>query len=327
MRNDKQTRVVVLGAAGFIGFHIVTYLLKNKNHDLLLVDNFTNSKLDTAFENLIRDSRINFRNLDLTLQSSYENLFSKNDIVFNCAALNGTQNFYSKPTDVIRNSAISAILAAEYSSICKVRKYVYFGSSESYAGGLELGLIELPTIENVPLVVPDVENVRWSYGASKTLGEIATIANHEQHNLNFLIVRLHNIYGPRMGTKHVIPDLIQRFLALDGGVYGLDETRSFMFVDDFIELLMALTFESGIKQNCVYNIGSQNEILIKDLAIKIRNILKLDLDIYTLGNFSGSVRRRCPDTSKLRSQVSFNETSLDFGIRETINWYLSNSSS
>ena len=266
MVDNKQTRVVILGAAGFIGFHIASYLVKNDKHDLLLIDNFTNGKLDTAFEELISDVSIDFRNLDLTLQSSYENLFYKNDIVFNCAALNGTQNFYSKPVDVIRNSAITAILAAEYSSISNVQKYVYFGSSESYAGGLDLEIIDLPTKENVPLIVPDIGNVRWSYGASKTLGEIATISNHEQHKLNFLIVRLHNIYGPRMGIKHVIPDLIQRFLTMDGGVYGLEETRSFMFVDDFIKVLMALTFESGINQNCVYNIGSQNEILIKDLA-------------------------------------------------------------
>ena len=325
MENDKQARVVVLGAAGFIGFHVATYLLKNKKYNLLLVDNFTNSKLDTAFENLIRDSRVDFRNLDLTLQSSYENLLSENDIVFNCAALNGTQNFYSKPTDVIKNTAISAVLAAEYSSTCRVQKYVYFGSSESYAGGLELGLISLPTVEKVPLVLPDIENVRWSYGASKTLGEIATISNHEQYKLNFLIIRLHNIYGPRMGIKHVIPDLIQRFLTLDGGVYGLEETRSFMYIDDFIKLLMALTFESGIDQNCVYNVGSQNEILIKDLAIKVRDVMKLDFEIYSLGNFSGSVKRRCPDTSKLRSQISFDETSLDLGISETVKWYLSNS--
>ena len=325
MVDNKQTRVVILGAAGFIGFHIASYLVKNDKHNLLLIDNFTNGKLDTAFEELISDVSIDFRNLDLTLQSSYENLFYKNDIVFNCAALNGTQNFYSKPVDVIRNSAITAILAAEYSSISNVQKYVYFGSSESYAGGLDLEIIDLPTKENVPLIVPDIGNVRWSYGASKTLGEIATISNHEQHKLNFLIVRLHNIYGPRMGIKHVIPDLIQRFLTMDGGVYGLEETRSFMFVDDFIKVLMALTFESGINQNCVYNIGSQNEILIKDLAIKIRDTLKLDLDIYSLGNFSGSVQRRCPDTSQLRSQIRFNETALDIGISETIKWYLSNS--
>ena len=108
-----------------------------------------------------------------------------------------------------------------------MQKYIYFGSSESYAGGLDLGIIELPTKESIPLVVPDIENIRWSYGASKTLGEIATISNHVQNKLNFLIVRLHNIYGPRMGVKHVIPDLIQRFLAFNGGVYGLDETRSF----------------------------------------------------------------------------------------------------
>ena len=227
MGDHKQTRVVILRAAGFIGFHIASYLVKNSAYDILLIDNFSNSSLDTSFEDLIKDDHIDFQNLDLTLQSNYKNLFRRNDIVFNCAALNGTQNFYSNPVDVIRNSAISAILAAEYSSLSNVQKYIYFGSSESYAGGLDLGIIELPTKESIPLVVPDIENIRWSYGASKTLGEIATISNHVQNKLNFLIVRLHNIYGPRMGVKHVIPDLIQRFLAFNGGVYGLDETRSF----------------------------------------------------------------------------------------------------
>ena len=87
------------------------------------------------------------------------------------------------------------------------------------------------------------------------------------------------MYWRPRSTKFPASLSIFFLLPLDGGVYGLDETRSFMFVDDFIELLMALTFESGIKQNYVYNIGSQNEVPIKDLTIKIKNILKLDLDI------------------------------------------------
>ena len=93
MGDHKQTRVVILGAAGFIGFHIASYLVKNSAYDILLIDNFSNSSLDTSFEDLIKDDHIDFQNLDLTLQSNYKNLFRRNDIVFNCAALNGTQNF------------------------------------------------------------------------------------------------------------------------------------------------------------------------------------------------------------------------------------------
>jgi len=322
MVNYNTKRIVVLGAGGFIGFHLASVLSKSTSLQLLVIDNFINSEHDIEFRKLIDKPNVDYRNLDLSIEASYKDLFNGEDTVVNCAALNGTQNFYSSPTRVLRHSALTAILAAEFAARVGVQKYIYLGSSESYAGGLKLKLINLPTPEDVPLTIPDIRNSRWSYGISKTIGEIATISNHSEFNLNYLILRLHNIYGPRMGVKHVIPDLVHRFKSNNGGVYGLNESRSFLFIEDFVSIFLKILSSESIENNTTYNIGSQKEVLIEDLAIMIKNYMKSEVSIYSLGNFEGSVLRRCPDTSRIRSQISYMETSLEIGISKTVDWYL-----
>ncbi len=185
MINNATKRIVILGAGGFIGFHVARALSQSIDLELILIDNFINSERDFEFSKLINKNTVEYINIDLSKESNYENLFKREDIVINCAALNGTQNFYTSPTLVLRNSAITAILAAEFAAKIGVQKYIYLGSSESYAGGLNLNLFDLPTPENVPLTVPDIRNPRWSYGISKTIGEVSTISNHFEFNLNY----------------------------------------------------------------------------------------------------------------------------------------------
>jgi UDP-glucose 4-epimerase len=319
-----NNRIVILGAAGFIGYHLSTHFLKMTKYQLVLVDNFTKDQKNKLFDALVSEKNVIFKNLDLSLEESYTDLFEKEDLVINCAALNGTQNFYSKPVNVIRNSAIPAILTPEYAARALVSKYIYFGSSESYAGGINLGITPLPTPETVPLIVDDITNSRWSYAISKTIGEAAAIANHNQFGLNYLILRVHNIYGPRMGINHVIPDLIYKFTTGNADVYGINETRCFMYVDDLVNIVSKLATNNNIKFNEIYNIGSETEIQIEELARFILEELKLNLNIYSSKSFPGSVLRRHPDTSLLRSQIDFIETDLKVGLKKTINWYLNN---
>ncbi len=324
MNIDPKQRIVILGAAGFIGFHLAKYLYLNCKSELLLIDNFSRGKSDKSFEELSNLDRVKFIKLDLSLEASYINLFLEDDIVINCVAYNGTQNFYSKPVQVIRHSAITAVLAAEFCAKAKVKIYVYFASSESYAGGVNLGFTSIPTDEKVPLVIEDVNNPRWSYAASKTIGEVSTIANHHQFGLNFLILRIHNVYGPRMGFQHVIPDLIQKFKNGNTEVYGKDETRAFFYVEDLSKIVFGLIFGSGIKNNCIYNIGSTKEIKVEHLAYLIMKVMGLELSIKPRPSFAGSVSRRCPDTRLVRDQVDYQETDLEQGLKSTVAWYLSN---
>jgi nucleoside-diphosphate-sugar epimerase len=317
----KYNRVVILGAAGFIGYHLAKSLAVEAKVDLLLVDNFIRGANDEDFLKLSGLQNVNFAELDLSKESSFENLFNKSDLVINCAALNGTQNFYQVPLDVMLNTGISAFFAARYAALAQVHKYIYLGSSESYAGGVNLGFVGVPTSEIVPLVIENVENIRWSYSLGKTFGEIACYSANSQLGLNFQILRIHNIYGPRMGNKHVIPDLIEKFRLGNMDVPGHGESRAFMYIDDLVGVVRFLiTNENNdIK---LMNVGSQTETLIKILAEKIAKVLEIEKAIKPLESWPGSVKRRLPDTSLLRSIYAFDETSLDEGLDKTISWYL-----
>ena len=317
----KYNRVVILGAAGFIGYHLAKSLAVEAKVDLLLVDNFIRGANDEDFLKLSGLQNVNFSELDLSKESSFENLFNKSDLVINCAALNGTQNFYQVPLDVMLNTGISAFFAARYAALAQVHKYIYLGSSESYAGGVNLGFVGVPTSENVPLVIENVENIRWSYSLGKTFGEIACYSANSQLGLNFQILRIHNIYGPRMGNKHVIPDLIEKFRLGNMEVPGHGESRAFMYIDDLVGVVRFLIANENndIK---LMNVGSQTETLIKILAEKIAKFLDMEKPIKPLESWPGSVKRRLPDTSLLRSMYAFDETSLDEGLDKTISWYL-----
>jgi len=317
----KYNRVVILGAAGFIGYHLAKSLAVEAKVDLLLVDNFIRGANDEDFLKLSGLQNVNFAELDLSKESSFENLFNKSDLVINCAALNGTQNFYQVPLDVMLNTGISAFFAARYAALAQVHKYIYLGSSESYAGGVNLGFVGVPTSESVPLVTENVENIRWSYSLGKTFGEIACYSANSQLGLNFQILRIHNIYGPRMGNKHVIPDLIEKFRLGNMEVPGHGESRAFMYIDDLVGVVRFLIANENndIK---LMNVGSQTETLIKILAEKIAKFLDMEKPIKPLESWPGSVKRRLPDTSLLRSMYAFDETSLDEGLDKTISWYL-----
>ena len=317
----KYNRVVILGAAGFIGYHLAKSLAVEAKVDLLLVDNFIRGANDEDFLKLSGLQNVNFAELDLSTESSFENLFNKSDLVINCAALNGTQNFYQVPLDVMLNTGISAFFAARYAALAQVHKYIYLGSSESYAGGVNLGFVGVPTSESVPLVIENVENIRWSYSLGKTFGEIACYSANSQLGLNFQILRIHNIYGPRMGNKHVIPDLIEKFRLGNMDVPGHGESRAFMYIDDLVGVVRFLIANENndIK---LMNVGSQTETLIKILAEKIAKVLEIEKAIKPLESWPGSVKRRLPDTSLLRSIYAFDETSLDEGLGRTISWYL-----
>jgi len=321
MKIDVTKRIVILGAAGFIGFHISKSISKIANVNLVLVDNFIRGKNDDNYNHLSRNEKIKVLELDLSLEDSYQGLFQSDDIVINCAALNGTQNFYNFPVEVIRNSAITSILAAEYSSLNKVSKYIYLGTPESYAGGINLGIINIPTSESVPLIIEDPLNSRWSYAASKSMGEIAALANRAQYGLNTSILRVHNIYGPRMGDNHVIPDLIEKFLSNNFDVVGVNESRSFMYIDDLVTIINKLIFGEITLSDCILHVGSTREILIGDLAYLILDILKLKSEINPIANFRGSVLRRVPDTTLLKSIYAFEETDLRTGIIRYLDWY------
>lgn len=314
-----NNRIVIFGAAGFIGFHLALALSKNENSELVLVDNFVRSEFDSDFKSLISSANCEFIEADARDEKFLERIIKSGDVVYNLIAFNGTGNFYEVPSDVISHSALTGINIARICAIKNVKKYYYFGSSESYAGGIENSWVPLPTPEKVPFVISDPSNARWSYAISKQIGEMACYANGSQYGLDFLIFRIHNIYGPRMGFDHVVPDLIRKFARGDGKVLGPDQTRSFLFIEDAIKLILELSIksEAGAVHESVINIGSDSEVRIQEVAEILKGLINPTLELVSEEAPVGSVARRKPDIGLLKKYVSFNPIPMAEGLALT----------
>lgn len=324
-------KILITGGAGFIGYHLAKYLLENSDAELVLVDNLQRGKVDADFQEVLDNPRVKLLTLDLTDLSSYGKLGGGYDHVYHLAAMNGTKLFYDMPHEVMRVNTLSLVYMLEwFKRENKDGKFCFTSSNEAYAGGLSaFNQLPIPTPENVPLVIEDTYNPRWSYAATKLAGELFVIHYAKMYGFRALIVRPHNFYGPRAGYKgHVIPDFSERIASRVDPfpIYGADDTRTFCYITDAVRA-MSMLMDSEKTDNQpieTVHIGDSEEILMKDLALKMFTVVgwhpqKLDIQ----NGPPGSVKRRLADTKKLRALVGWApEISLNEGLKMTYDWYL-----
>lgn len=285
-------RVLVTGASGFIGSHLAN-ALKANGYCVYSVDRKTGTDLcDAATVNKLPDV----------------------DIVFHGAAFNGTKYFYSQPYDVITDNVIpTQNLLNRYINHCE--HFIFAGSCESYAGAVDTFGYAVPTDENVPLVVSDIMNPRWSYGGSKMLSELLCSAAYNQYQQAFTIVRYHNIYGPGQ-VDHFIPEFAARLRAGNTELHGHENTRSFCYIDDAVDATIKL-LNNPI--NGAINIGTDQEVSILEVANIIKQYLNVTQDLILQPAPLGSVSRRAPDIELLKSRIDYCQTvDLETGIKKTL---------
>jgi nucleoside-diphosphate-sugar epimerase len=315
-------RILVTGAAGFIGFQVANALSKDADTQVFVVDNHIRGEKDAAYQALCARPSVSAFDIDLTDAHALSALPDACDVIFHMAALNGTQNFYERPYDVVRCCTLPTFHLLDRYGPTKLKRFVYAGSSEAYAGTVEKFNWPVPTNEDVPLCIADPTNPRWSYGASKLHGEVLVINACRQYSADYTIIRYHNVYGPRMGDKHVVPDFLKRMRQGVYALYGHEETRAFMYVADAVRATLLLA-ESAAAANEIVNVGSEREVQIYALGKEILKISSIDADIELYDSPKGSVRRRAPGTKKLRSLIDFREEwTLTEGLRETMKFYL-----
>jgi len=317
-----MARILVLGGAGFIGHHLATRLAGD-GHALTVVDDLSRGRADAALAALRARDGVAFHQADLTRPGALDGLARDWDQVYMLAAVVGVRNVERDPARVIRVNTLALLNVLAW--LPGRGETLFFSStSENYAGGVSNGTVPVPTPEDVPLSVPDPAAPRWAYAASKIVGEAAVLHEARARGLRVIVGRFHNVYGPRMGADHVIPELALRALRRESPfrLYGAEQRRAFCHVSDAAEAMVRL-IATEAAWGRVVNIGNDaEEIRIGDLARLILDTAGFAPTIEPVPAPAGSVERRCPDLTRLRALTGFQpKVGLAAGVRDTFEWY------
>lgn len=321
-------QILITGGAGFIGCHLARHHVRLGDR-VVIVDNHSKDGgvVDAEFRALASDPAVTSVQADLTRPFSLPQGLDRIDVVYHLAAINGTELFYVIPFQVARANVLMTINLLDGLAGAPVGRLVYASTSEVYAGCEPVGLLRVPTDEGIPVVFPQPTDVRFSYGTSKFLGEFLTLAFGRDRGVPVTVVRYHNVYGPRMGSRHVVPQLIQRLAAGERPlrVYGSQETRAFCYIDDAVNATVRVARTAACAGEVVHIGNPTEEIHIEALARLIMKQCGREVEIVESERRSGSVTRRCPDIAKLTRLTGFEPTvPLEAGLRRTVEWYLHN---
>ena len=325
MTNKKNIKkILILGGAGFIGLNLSKHILKNTNYIVTIADNFSRGKKDSDVSNLITNENINLIEADLTKSETFSLLEKDYDQCYMLASVVGVDNALSQPSEVIRINTSIILNTLEWLKDTKLKKVIFSSTSENYAGTVDKFDYKVPTDENVPLTISDISHPRYTYAVTKMLGESGFLNYSNKYDFDCTILRYHNVYGPRMGFNHVIPNLIKRFIDKETPfqMYGHNQTRSFCFISDAVEG----TFQAMESKNTsgeIYHIGTSDEITIEELIKEVGTHFNYSGNYDAAPSFPGSTYRRCPDISKATSSFLFKpKISLKIGLKKTLKWYL-----
>ena len=313
-------KILITGGAGFIGLHLAQHLA-SIGHSVVIIDNTASDRKSTG-TNYVNSSNIEFLDIDLCECLDRSTINKDFTHIIHLAALLGVQNVIDNAYDVLtKNIRMMSTAINIAKSQTKLEQFIFASTSEVYAGTLNAGLLKIPSPETSKIVLPDLSQPRTSYMLSKLYGE----AMCQHSDLPWLIIRPHNIYGPRMGFKHVIPQLLRKAISSKNGeleVFSCDHCRTFCFIEDAVAMIISLmTGEQTIHK--IFNIGNEGpEVSMRDLAQEILRITGRDLIIRPMPATEGSPERRAPAMSNF-SEVSKagGSYTLSMGIEKTYQWY------
>lgn len=312
-------RVLITGGAGFVGLHLARRLLRDGAEPVLL-DDFSRGADDADLAEIRRHAAVVTHDLTTPLP---DRLPGKDfDAVYHLAAVVGVQRANEQPGRVLRTNLLATLHLLDWCRAHPPGALFLSSTSEVADGALRAGLSAFPSPEELPFVLTDPRAPRSSYALSKIVSE--TLFLQQNTGARVRIGRYHNIYGPRMGRSHVIPQFIER--ALSGAnpfdIYGDAQTRAFCYIDDAVDATTGLTRLGGTEP-IIANIGNdREEIRIRDLAQRVLDLAAAQPEITVHRPPAGSPDRRLPELSVLRGVLGYEpKTDLDTGLRETFDWY------
>ncbi|MBN1844203.1 MAG: GDP-mannose 4,6-dehydratase [Sedimentisphaerales bacterium] len=254
-------KALITGGAGFIGSHLAERLLE-QGHEVAALDDLSTGSLDNL-EHLQGHPRFHFIYDSVRNGQTMHLLGQQADVIFHLAAAVGVQLIVDDPVHTIETNIHGTEVVLSIANT--YRKKVLLASTSEVYGKSEA----VPFREDDDCILGSTRFARWSYACSKAIDEFLGLAYYEQYGLPVVVARFFNTVGPRQTGRYgmVVPRFVERALKNEPLViYGSGkQTRCFACVADVVSACIGL-MDAAQAAGRVYNVGSDEEISIEDLA-------------------------------------------------------------
>jgi UDP-glucose 4-epimerase len=302
-------KALITGGAGFIGSHLAERLLSDGN-EVIVIDDLSTGSLGNI-EQIKDNPGFEFVNDTVCNAEMMCVLVEKCDVIYHLAAAVGVQLIVDDPVHTIATNIGGSEVVLDIAN--KFGKKTLIASSSEVYGKSE----NVPFREDDDIVMGSTKFSRWSYACSKAIDEFLAMAYYEQFGLPVVVARFFNTVGPRQTGRYgmVVPRFVERALKNEPVlIYGTGkQSRCFGYVGDVVDASIAL-------MNCpsapgrVYNVGSQEEISIEDLARRIieitRSKSKIEYISYekAYGKPFDDMMRRVPCLDRIKETIGYEPT-------------------
>ncbi|MFV0415447.1 MAG: bifunctional UDP-4-keto-pentose/UDP-xylose synthase [Chthoniobacterales bacterium] len=286
----NKTKILLLGAGGFIGANLTESLIGDDRYDITAID-IESEKL----EDKLAHKQLTFRQLDIRDRcESLESLVKENDLVVDLVAMANPSLYVTNPVDVFDLNFTENLRIADFCLKHK-KRLIQFSTCEVYGKtvasvlGKDPSQMPFPFEEDTtPLIMGPIKNHRWIYACAKQLLERVLHAYGIEHGMNYTIIRPFNFIGPRIdflpsekaGNPRVFSHFMNGLLygtpmkLVDGGV----NYRAYTYIDDAVNCIMKIIENpGGVCDREIFNIGTpENEVTIKELAEMMKVVFDED---------------------------------------------------
>jgi nucleoside-diphosphate-sugar epimerase len=312
MPDLDDSRVLVIGGAGFVGSHIVDQLLAEPVREIVVLDNFVRGTRENL-KSADADERVTVVDGSLLDTDLLAKLMAGTDYVFHLAAL-WLYECVHEPRSAVEVNILGTFNVIEAAQAAGVKKVVYSSSASVYGDALEM-----PMTEDHPF------NNRTTYGATKIAGEQLFRAFHEQHGLDYVGLRYMNVYGARMDYKGTYVSVIMKVLdKIEAGkapqIFG-DGSQAYDFVhvsDVARSNILALTSDAT---DVNLNVGTGVKTTIRELVDALLEITGSDVVPEYLPQEEMFVTHRVGSTELTEKLTGFRaEIPYLEGLRSIVEW-------
>jgi UDP-glucuronate 4-epimerase len=312
-----KNRLIITGAAGFIGSNLTDSLLKS-GFTILGIDNFDPFYNRTIKENNIsralKNHGFQFREGDIRDSDFIDKCFSdfKPEVVVHLAAKAGVRPSLENPALYFDVNVMGTMNILERMKKNSIKKLIFASSSSVYGNNKKIPFSET---DNVDYPVSP-------YAASKKAGELLCHTYHHLYNLDIFCLRFFTVYGPRQRPDLAIHKFVKAILKGEEiFLYGDGTTsRDYTHIDDIVKGITASI--EKVRGFEIYNLGNSNPVSLVGLVRLLENSAGRESCIKNLPMQEGDVVRTFADITKARDELGYNpEVDLETGINNYIKWF------